>query len=395
MAEPETRIYRETQAKMKTEEGFFPVGFWNYVPCGTLDAERSAEDWRELGMNLAMSCDYLSPADKDFMLKNLDAAHRNGLKVIVCDCRTTWKNYAQKGEKAFRGEVKEAAEDFASHPAFYAFHVGDEPDKDSWEDMLAAAKIVKEYAPPFVNYFPYFEEDFEKRVGTDHAGYTRKLADAVGQTGLTALSYDCYNQCLFYEREKGIDDYFYNLNSFYKTAKECGLPMWTTLLSVGHWCYRVPTEDDLRWQISTAAAHGAKGLLWFYVYGRFLESSYRQSPFDQYYRRTETFESLARQNKLFRDHFAPRLASAELLAVYHLGRAYGGTAEYKEGCIEGLTLSRKYGNPLIISEFSENAGGRFLVIVDNSQTDIEKATGVYRGKTFECWLAPGQMTIIE
>jgi hypothetical protein len=63
-------------------------------------------------------------------------------------------------------------------------------------------------------------------------------------------------------------------------------------------------KDDIRWQISTACAHGAKGIFWFYIYGRLLESSYRQSPFDQYYNKTATFDALARQMRLF-NWFAP------------------------------------------------------------------------------------------
>ncbi len=379
-----------------TDKNFFPIGFWNYVPCGKIDEKQAASDWAELGMNLAMSFDYFSPADKDYMLKSLDAAHENGIKVIVCDCRTNWKNYAAKGEKEFRRDVEQAKNDFGTHPAFYAFHVGDEPDKNSWKDMLAATKIVAEISNPFVNHFPYFDEDFVERVGVNHAGFTELLRGAVNATGIKVLCYDCYTQCFIHGREEGVDNYFKNLNNFYSVAKSCGVPMWTTLLSVGHWSFAVPTEDELRWQISTAVAHGAKGLLWFYVYGRFLESSYRQSPFDQYYRRTATFESLARQNKLFTDYFAPRMAEAELLDTFHAGRAYGGSRLYYDGCIKDFELSsRQYGNPLILSRFVGKDGKEFIFAVNNSQNDVERIKGSYRGKRFDNWFAPGQSVIID
>ncbi len=371
----------------------FPIGFWNYVPCGKIDSAGSVHDWCELGMTIAMTCDYLVPADKDYILRNLNEAAACGLKMIVCDVRTGWKSLAEKGETRFREEVRQAVEDFGSHPAFYAFHVGDEPDKDSWQHMLTAVKIVRESSVPFVNYFPYFEEDFFERVGVDHNGYTQKLAQAVRETGLPMLSYDCYTQCFVHDREKGVDNYFYNLNRFRSVAQACGVPFWTTLLSVGHWAFAVPDEDMLRWQISTAVAHGVKGILWFYVYGRFLESSYRQSPFDQYYRRTPMFESLARQNKLFRDYYADKLAGAELQNVWHAGKAYGGTELYREGSIDGFSLRQQYGSPLIVSEFSDE-NGSFLVIVCNAQSDIEHITGTYKNQSFDRWLAPGQLQIL-
>ena len=377
---------------MKKED--FPIGFWNYVECGRLDVQRSVEDWKELGMNCAMSCDAFSVADTAYMTASLDAAAKEGLRLIVCDSRTQWKNYIGKGEAEFRNDVKAAAADFGGHEAFLAFHVGDEPDADTWPAMLAAAKIVNEYARAFVNFFPLFDEDFVARVGTDHAGYLDKIADAVRETGLETLCYDCYNQCFVHDGEMGINSYFYNLNSFRETAKRCGVKMWTTLLSVGHWCYRVPNEDDMRWQISTAVAHGAQGLLWFYVYERRLESSYRLAPFDMYYKKTETFDRLARQNKIFADHFAARLAGASLRRVFHIRTAYGNTPIYTEGCIEGLTIREKFANPLIVSEFGSPEGD-FLLVVNNSQTDIERITGEYAGKHFDEWLSPGQMLVLE
>ena len=373
----------------------FLVGFWNYVPAGKIDAEESASDWADLGMGLAMSCECDGEKDRAYILQNLDAAAKRGIKVIVCDSRTRWKNYVAKGAETFEKEVKTAAADYAAHPAFYAFHVGDEPGKEDWAHMLAAAKIVRRHARPFVNFFPFFEEDFIERVGVTHGGYEEKLSKAVQEIGLDMLCYDCYTQCYEHSREEGIDSYFYNLNRFYSAAKRGGADMWTTLLFVGHWSFRVPSEDDLRWQISTAAAHGAKGLLWFYVYGRLLESSYRQSPFDQYYQKTATFGALARQNKLFRDHFAEKLSNAELLDVWHVGKSYGGTPLYTPGCIEGLSFTRKYEGPMIVSRFQEEGGGTFLLFVNNSQNDIQRIEGYYGGQAFGNWFAPGQMVIVQ
>lgn len=371
----------------------FTIGFWNYVDCGTLKIKESVGDWKELGMNAAMSCEYKSSADKKYISDTLDAAREQGIKVIVCDCRVHWKNYLAKGREGFIEDVKAAVSDFGRHAAFAAFHVGDEPDAKMWNTMLDAVKIVNGLSTAFVNFFPFFNENFEERLGTDHEGYRRQLVSAIKESGLKVLSYDCYEQCFESDREIGIDHYFRNLNAFYRMAKECGVRFWTCLLSVGHWCYRVPDENDLRWQLSTAAAHGAKGVLWFYLYQRYLESSYRNSPFDLYYNRTETFDRLARQNKIFREHYATRLFQAELVKVFHFKTAYGDTPLFYDGCIDGLTLSEKYGAPLIVSLFKERAG-RFILLVNNSQTASAKVNGRYLEKAIDEWLAPGQMAII-
>lgn len=374
----------------------FVSGFWNYVPSKTIDERQAAADWAELGMNLPMSC-YCDGSDEDcrYILKSLDEAHKRGMRLIVCDKRTLWKNLSDKGEAAFRADVALAAASFAAHPAFYAFHVGDEPSLAEWETMINAVRIVGEYATPFVNFLPYFEEDFIKTLGTTHDGYSEMLADAVKLTGLKRLCYDCYFQMFENERDEGIEYYFYNLNNYRRVAKQANVDFWTTLLSVGHWSYRVPTEDDIRWQIYTAAAHGAKGIFWFYIYGRLLESNYRLSPFDQYYNKTETYGRLARQMHLFNDHFADRLANSELLEVFHVGKTYGGTPLYTPACIEGLDLERKWKRPMIVSHFKDDFGKEFLFLVNNSQTEIETVSVKYFGKGFLLRFAPGQAHVIE
>ena len=90
------------------------------------------------------------------------------------------------------------------------------------------------------------------------------------------LCYDCYTQ--MNPEEEGTDRFFLNLKYYSDAAKAAKLPLWTTLLSVGHYRYREPNEDDLRWQLSAAAACGCKGILWFFIYMRAPMSNYRVSP---------------------------------------------------------------------------------------------------------------------
>lgn len=377
------------------KKNWFPIGFWNYVDCGRLDPMKEAKTWKELGMTLAMSFEYHSKADRPCMIKTLNACEKQGLRVIVCDCRTHWKNLEEKGEAAFAEDVKKAVDDFGSHKAFYAFHVGDEPDREHWQSMKKACEVVSRFSVPFVNFYPVWEgADFEEKIGVPFQNYGSCLLETLRETGLNMLAYDCYNQCYEYEKEKGLESYFANLNLFGKTAMEQGVPMWTSLLSVGHWCYRVPTEDDLRWQISTSVAHGAKGLLWFFVYERALDSSYRLSPIDLYENRTETFERLARQNKIFKDHFSSRLAGATLDRVTHFNKSYGRTETYAEGSFADFEISTTYGNPLILSKFHDEEG-EFVLIVNNSQNNSERVRGSLERVAFDEWLAPGQMKLLK
>lgn len=371
----------------------FPMGFWNYVDCGVLDIPSHADDWKELGMTYAMSCEYRSSEDERYIRESLDAAHARGMKMIVCDYRTHWRYYIEHGEKAYRTAVAQAIEDFGNHPAFYAFHVGDEPCKEDWAAMLESIAIVNEKSNAFLNFIPLFDEDFEERIGVKKEGYAELLIQAVKKTGLRLICYDCYTQCFYHNREYGLHNYFDNLNCFKYVAEACGIPMWTTLLSVGHWAFRCPTEDDLRWQLSTAVAHGADGVLWFYLYQRYLESSFRLSAYDLYYQKTETYRMLLRENRIFHEYYAEKLLNAKLTRVSHYGKIYSNTREYKDGDIPEFTFKCEFSGELIISEFS-SPDGDFLLVVNNKQEDIEHIVGELNGKSFNKWLAPGQLIML-
>lgn len=388
-------ILRKKDTYMANKKFF--MGFWNYTRAGRLNEAQAACDWKELGMNLAMSSIFLRGDDKRLMLAQLDEAEKNEIKLIICDERTLWRNL-ENGEENYIKEVESAVADFGAHPAFYAFCVGDEPSRKELELAIKAVRIVDARSKAFLNFLPMADEPFvSDYLLKDKHDYEGVLADAVERSGISTICYDNYTQCYMRNKEYGIDQYFDNLRIYRNVAERCGTDFWTTLLCVGHWFYRVPTENDIRWQISTAAAHGVKGLLWFFIYSRdLIEDNYRDAPIDCFYRRTPMFDILARQNNIFMKFFAERFAQAKLEKVYHYKTAYGGMPLYRKGDIAGLDLQSEYGNNLILSEFS-SPDGDFLVVVNNMQGagDSDKVYGTLNEKPFQEWLAPGQMAIIE
>lgn len=372
------------------------IGFWNYTKCGDLRAEDSVKDWQELGFNLAMTSNYERAEDKDYILRVLDECEKRGLKAVVCSTKTAWTALTANGEEAYERTVCEIAEAFGNHPAFYALSVGDEPHCYEWQDMQKAVKIVNKHARAYINFLPIVESDKQHRegLGVSKKDYYSLLVRTVKETGLEYLSYDCYTQCNVHNPERGLNNYFENLNCFKRASDESGVPFMTTLLCVGHWNYREPAEDDIRWQISTAAAHGAKGILWFFVYERNVDSSYRNPPIDFMNEKTHTYEFLKRQNAIFARGAAKKIFNAELMQTYHYKKAYGGTKKYKNGCIKDFKITSLYGNPLIISEFLSD-GKNFYMVVNNSQKDVELITAYIGGKKFKEWLAPGQSVILD
>lgn len=380
----------------------YQMGLWNYVSTGVLSPETAVKDWEDLAFNLVMSFEY-DPAKhrKEDFIECLDLCQKKGMKVIVCDSRTRWHNLTRQGEEIFRKEAADAAADFASHPAVFGFHVGDEPCATAMDDMIKAYKIVKAAAPhlsPFVNFLPLWEEDnFKDVLGVEPGGYKELLDYVVKEAKIEMLCYDYYGQCAYFERKKSEELYFRNLKMFGEVARENGIPLFTSLLSVGHWSLRCPTEDDLKWQISTAVSMGVTGILWFFVYERTLDGSYRLAPVDLFWERTQTFSALSRQNRIFMRYLAPLLENTEYDATYALDIPYAGLPLFKGGY--GVEKTERVVNrnaPLILAHFKGKEDKLVLVNADRNEPvrvrmtfSAEKAE-----KSFDAWLAPGQMNII-
>ena len=397
----------------------FPIGFWNYTHIDSLDTS-CAKDWADAGMTLAMSPYY--PPDAAGVTKMraiLDAAAEQQIKVIVGDRRSYWRPGMDKGAAAYRKGFEQVVKALGDHPAIFSFHVGDEPDADQFEAATTAARIQKEVAPqlsPFLNLLPW-HRGCEPRVG--YESWARYLDDFVRLSKVDFLCYDCYSQ--MNPGDSGWDMYFTNLREYHEAAVRGGIPFWTTLLSVGHFRYRCPTEDDFRWQLSTAVAHGAQGILYFFFYMREPQDNYRVAPIDEHWERTEAFEWLSRINRSFLKGPAAVVKRLTLQDVRHVGTTYGGVAGFDGS---GLVSRAESATPLIVSEFRDAKKRDYVMIVNNSQTESTQAAIWVRGErprlhrvgwraeehevsrgdgwtamsgadfvTVRPWLAPGQMEL--
>jgi len=393
----------------------FPIGFWNYVPVDKLDPS-CVEDWADAGMTLAMSPSFgLEQQEVEKMRAILAAARERGIQVILCHNRLTWRSLAAHGEDQYRKDFRQAAEQLGDHPAAFGFHVGDEPGREQFVDACRALCIQKELGPhlsPFCNLLPW-HHGVESRVG--YESWATYLDDYVANGQPKFLCYDCYSQ--MNPGTEGWDMYFRNLREFHEAAQRNGIPFWTTLLSVGHFRYRCPREDDLRWQVNTAVAHGATGLLWFFFYMRQPHDNYRASPIDEHWERTETFEWLSRANRTFLKWHASTVSQMTLRKVSHVGEAWGGFPLF-DGTGHVSRARSAHGTPLIVSEFKHENGSDYVAVVNNSQTENTMAELWVRGRgvrlvrtgwmgeevdatdqsgedyaTAKHWLAPGQMEL--
>lgn len=409
----------------------YPISFWSYTNLnehGKQMDEAEVEEWADAGFTVPQSpsFDPNNPEQKAHMLRLLDWAHERGMKLIVCDPRGYAKrsNEEQEGLVAFDyvDKIKAAAEDFGSHPATFGFHVGDEPDAEMKDAFFACYRIQKEIAPnlhPFANLLPFFP-GIEERAGTDT--WPNYLDEYVQESNAELISYDCYVQ--MNPGQDGWHNYYENLRLYREASLRNGVPFWNTVLSVGHFRYRCPNLDEIRWQFNTTVASGANGLLWFFYYMRRPHDNYRLSPVDEHWNRTETYESIRRVQKSFHRHYSDLFTHLVSTRVTFYPEAWGGGETFTPNGLLSDVSPDVEGHPILIGEFTDIEGHRYVMIVNNSMTknvnvgitfpgkDVrvfswnwygeEYEGGAYcasgqsrdeNGLTIRHWLAPGQEAV--
>ncbi len=379
-------------------------GFWNYIESGVFGKE-AVKDWKDMNFNLPMSFNFdVSIHNKQDMLDVLDECQKLNMKLILRDTRTRFRTLHEIGEEAFIAGIKEAYQDFGTHPATFGFFVGDEPRPDENELYIRTVQLVMEHAPgliPYANLVPYWGggSDFDMYASADVATHTKLVDDLLRETKIPLLGYDQYSQCLdeAHNQECGINSYFYVLDQFHDITKKYGIPFYPTLLCCGHWTFRVPTEDDIRWQIYTSLAHGARGIIWFHLYQYDVGGSYRGMPICGPDRvRNPLFDIISRQQYIFNTYYREQFDKMEMTHVYHTGHIYDPKKRF---CEDELLkdINAKFSYPTILTYYKEyETEKRWMSVVNAHQRLANKIILRYQnGKEEVFWLAPGEMRLIE
>lgn len=376
-------------------------GFWNYAPFGVIENKSAVKDWADVGANIPMSFifDYKKDS-KDEMIELLDECQKFHLKLIISDTRTLFSNLRNMDKESFRSLVKAAFDDFGHHPAAFGFYIGDEPSPLETDLFIDAVKIVMEETPglvPFGNLLPYFGYSDESKKNLEK--HSLILEKILKETNIPVIGYDQYTQLFddYSDQKEGLNSYFVGLKQYNDICKKYDVPFYMSLLSVGHWQYRVPTEDDIRWQMSTAFAHGARGVIWFYFYQNDHDYSYRLSPFTNFgLLKTPMFDVVKREQYLFKQANEELLNKMELIEAYHLNddNEYMNKFEYDE-YIKNIVLDRKF--LTIISYFKEfDSDKKWVCFVNGNQ----KYANLFRltfsnGHKETFWLSPGEMRLFS
>ena len=399
--------------------------FWNYNSFKDYKPHM-LRDWIELGINLPLLPKFNMEKDsKEDLIAILDDAQSLGVQVLL-QFDSMFVDSIRDFD-AYRVEVQKICDTFGSHPAVYGYYVGEEPNVGSQEAYFECTKIIKEISPNAAIYTNFGSIERTERMMLQG---NQKLEDWIEKfhdySGNDIVGYGCYSG--LFRDNSGSFEHFYNLNTFVEASKKHGVDVWATMLSSAHDFYRVPTEDDYRWQINTCVACGCRGIVWFRLYDKLVAADYRGSPIDEFGVKTQHFYDMARAQKKFNIHYGKLFGRLNHVSTHGIGVSYGGYPYFvpsttdEAGAVTDL-ISHADCRAGLISFFKDEDGTDYIAVVNTDTVNsyhmtltysakVERADMVYydekqlnchvnrngqegdlRGQSF-C-LAPGQMEVIK
>lgn len=396
------------------------ITFWNYNRFEDYKPQM-LRDWVECGMTTpnAPMFDMNSSSElHEKFLQMLNDAQELGVQLIIQVGQLFLGNY-YKGEETYRRQINEFNEKYGNHPSIYGIYVGEEPGSNHAE-YFQGVRILREMMPHLRVYTNMGSIERTERM-TLHGDETITdwCRDFVNTSGTDIIGFGDYAALL--QDDSGMYEHFHNLGVFTDAGKAAGADIWATMLSSAHEYYRIPTEDDYRWQLNTCVACGCKGIVWFRLYDKLVAGDYRGSPIDEFGLKTIHYYDLARVQKKFNIHYGKIFAHLDHQVSYGFGVSYGNYKYFVPGCND--LVSNVTGRLGMISFFKGDDGYDYVVLLNTDQhksghigisfsENVEKVETVYfngerldtkcvrNGKSgdmncgTECF-APGQISLMK
>ncbi|GAA3399900.1 beta-galactosidase [Paenibacillus hodogayensis] len=351
MIDPANKLLREQGSGI-------PIGLWVPPPNRELTEDRYKEV-KEAGFTFVLG---LSEYDGTtaFIRKALDAAHANGLLYLVRDPRLT--ELADDELSLVEPYVAE----FAGHPAYAGHLFIDEPDMSLFPKLRALKAAYGKAAPhglAYVNLFPTYASDRQR--GGDHEQYVSGFLE---QFEPAVLSYDHYP---FLTPKPGrthtiTQDYYTNLRIVSEAARARNIPFWLFIQTLAfNRSNRDPLEAEIRWQVYTSLAYGAKGIQYFtYWTPDDGGETFGDAMIDRAGGKTRHYGEVQRINRDI-SLIGGVLAQLEPFGVL----AHGSISPPLEGALKSFApIGRIEGDAAVIGCFRDREGQPYALVVNESFT---------------------------
>ena len=145
-------------------------------------------------------------------------------------------------------------------PAVWGYRIHDEPSLAHFPGLRETVDNIRKARPgrlSYINLFPNYAS--EHQLGTKT--YDEHVRRFVEEVSVDVLSMDHYP--VMKPDADGRSSYCRNLEVMRKYSLQLDIPFWNYFNTMPFGPHYDPTEAQLRWQIYTSIAHGAKGILYF------------------------------------------------------------------------------------------------------------------------------------
>ena len=364
-------------------EQTYPIACWTYMRFEeqTRPVEQVVKDWKDLGISHPIMPVTCGKTDKAAVRHMLDLCAEAELRALMTDERVDAvairRLQKTDDKKAYLSGVREALSDWGAHPACAGFFLWDEPDSNDVAVVTLASRICRRADPSkiwYVNLLPWYEWIGPRIGNNDYADYIFKVTEACG---LDSMGYDFYEQQNELNgAERGTDLYFTNLRHWMElTLRRPGFRFNVTQVCVNLYNYRLNSQDDFRWQISTAAAMGAKGINWFYPdmssAVQPCAQNYRNAPINEFGERSQTFEWMSVENRHFQRQYGSEFMRLSIQSAAMTQKARGGLPLFEKD-EDVLRVDAPY--PVLISFFRDSGGVRYMAAVNLDRSRSQHAT---------------------
>ncbi|HOC57345.1 MAG TPA: hypothetical protein PKI20_17125 [Verrucomicrobiota bacterium] len=255
-------------------------------------------------------------------------------------------------------------------PACWGYLLVDEPGAGAFPELARRAEEIRTKRPGrfgYVNLFPNYAPP--SALGTPT--YDEHVAKFVREVRPEVLSMDHYP--LMRPEGDSREQYCANLECFRRHSLAAGIPFWNYFYSMPFNDRLDPTEAQIRWQIFTSVAYGAKGVLYFCYWtpgkgaagaGEFPKGG---AVITAEGLKTRHYEEARRINAELKN-LGPTLMKLTSTGVYRV------TTETNSNALAGSPLrkvARVGGDPVgkfIVGAFNHADGRRAVVIVNHNHS---------------------------
>lgn len=229
------------------------VSGWSVHPSELIDPQKCARA-REMGLDIA----YVHPPkDSDSLLELLDVCEQNNVGVFYFDPSV----YGITEDHYWMIPQKTAS--YARHPALYGIVLRDEPGVYDFPRLARLTRVCKEMetnAIPVINLYP----DYANRDQLNGVTYEEYIDRFAREVDLPYLSYDYYPLSDDGVKHRVTDSYLTNFETVARACRKYRKDLWFFIQAMGfNQIMRIPTEEELRWQVYVAVSFGTKVLQLF------------------------------------------------------------------------------------------------------------------------------------